>query len=142
MISLSLLKERLLDSGCSLVVYSPMTSQVSTYHSRGIADLYELYTSCPEILQGASIADKVVGKGAAALMILGGVRVVYAQVVSQSAKKLLQEAGVEISFDTVADYIINRQATGMCPVEKLCSQAITAEECLPLIQNFITQSSC
>ena len=46
--------------------------EIRTFTQRGVADIYDLLTQEPEFLKGASIADKVVGKGAAALMILGG----------------------------------------------------------------------
>ncbi len=48
------------------------------YPTRSSRFLYDLLTREPEFLKGALIADKVVGKGAAALMILGGIkRVIY-----------------------------------------------------------------
>jgi iron complex outermembrane receptor protein len=37
------------------------------------------------MLDGASIADKVIGKGAAALMIAGCIKEVYADVISEAA---------------------------------------------------------
>ena len=43
---------------------------IRTFTQRGVADLYDLLTQEPDFLKGALIADKVVGKGAAALMIL------------------------------------------------------------------------
>lgn len=50
----------------SLVVAN---GDVCTFDGRGISDLYNLLSEDPEFLRGASVADKVVGKGAAALMI-------------------------------------------------------------------------
>lgn len=66
----------------SLVVAN---GDVCTFDGRGISDLYNLLSEDPEFLRGASVADKVVGKGAAALMILGGVKEVFADVVSRPA---------------------------------------------------------
>lgn len=51
-----------------------------TFTQRGVADLYDLLTQEPDFLRGASIADKVVGKGAAALMILGGIKELYTDI--------------------------------------------------------------
>ena len=51
--------------------------KIRTFTQRGVADLYDLLTREPEFLKGALIADKVVGKGAAALMILGGIKELY-----------------------------------------------------------------
>ena len=42
------------------------------FRERGVADLFRLLREEPQLLRGAFIADKVVGKGAAALMVLGG----------------------------------------------------------------------
>lgn len=63
---------RLLHGGDhSLVVAN---GNVYTFNGRGVTDLYALLREDPGFLKGASIADKVVGKAAAALMILGGVK--------------------------------------------------------------------
>ena len=52
---------------------------IRTFTQRGVADLYDLLTQEPDFLKGALIADKVVGKGAAALMILGGIKELHNQ---------------------------------------------------------------
>lgn len=62
--------------------------KIRTFTQRGVADLYDLLTREPEFLKGALIADKVVGKGAAALMILGGIKELYTDVVSSNAMDL------------------------------------------------------
>lgn len=46
---------------------------IRTFTQRGVADLYDLLVTEPDFLQSASIADKVIGKAAASLMVLGGV---------------------------------------------------------------------
>lgn len=55
------------DGNHSLVVAG---DGIRTFDGRGISDLYGLLTEHPGWLRGASVADKVVGKGAAALLIL------------------------------------------------------------------------
>ncbi|MDE6528439.1 MAG: DUF1893 domain-containing protein, partial [Muribaculaceae bacterium] len=83
--------------------------------------------------------DKVVGKGAAALMVLGGVKTVYAAVISRAALQLLTDAGVDVSYSHLVSSIINRAGTGPCPVENLCRECLTPQECLPLIASFLKQ---
>lgn len=109
------------------------------FDGRGVSDLYRIYTESPEMLKGAAVADKIVGKGAAALMSLGGVRQVYADVISAAALKLLRDNGVEVGFTDEVPNIINRAGTGICPVEELCKHCATAAECLPLIADFLTK---
>lgn len=48
--------------------------EIRTFTQCGVADLYDLLNQHPVFLHGAQVADKVVGKAAAALMVLGGVR--------------------------------------------------------------------
>lgn len=104
---------------------------------RGVKDLLELLHTEPQLLDGAMIADKVVGKGAAALMVLGGVKSVYAGVISEPAIALLDDAGIALAYSERVPNIINRAGTGICPVEELCAGCATPEECLPLIEDFV-----
>ena len=83
------------------------------------------------------MADKVVGKGAAALMILGGVEELFADVVSRAALDLFAAAGKAVAYTGAVPHIINRADDGICPVERLCAEAQPAGECLPLIEGFI-----
>lgn len=120
---------------CSCVIAKGCGQVV--YRERGVKDLFRLLKERPEELSGAFVADKVVGKGAAALMVSGGVKEVYAGVISQAALRLLEDAGVKVEMEHCVPHIINRSGTGICPVETLCGDSVTAEECLPLIENFM-----
>lgn len=92
---------------------------IHRFTQRGVKDLLELVTKSPEILKGALIADKAVGKAAAACMVVGGVKRVYADVMSEPALTLLQQHGVEAEYGTLVDHIINRTGDGWCPMERL-----------------------
>lgn len=118
----------------SLVVEN---GEIRTFDGRGVSDLFRLLNEDPELLEGAIVADKVIGKGAAALMILGGIREVYAGVISKPALALFEKSGIKISYGKQVEHIINRKGDGICPVETLCADCKTAEECLPLIKTFL-----
>lgn len=120
---------------CSCVIVNDDRTFIGT--QRGIRDLYHLLKADKELLCGALMADKVVGKGAAALMALGGIAVLHADVVSRPALGLLESCGIEVEYGVLVDNIINCTKTGICPVEKLCCDCSTAQECLPLIENFL-----
>ena len=113
---------------------------VRTFRRRGVADLHTLLTEEPGLLRGASVADKVTGKGAAALMMLGGVAEMHTDVISESALGLLAQSGMTVHYDLAVPHIINRRGDGMCPVETLCLGCRTAAECLPLITEFIERN--
>lgn len=112
-----------------------------TFTQRGVADLYGLLTEDPDYMAGALVADKVVGKGAAALMVLGGVMDVYADVISEPALQMLRSAGVPVRYKQLVPFIENRSKTGVCPVETLCRDVERAEEALPLIADFLEKMS-
>ena len=124
------------DGNHSLVVAG---DGIRTFDGRGISDLYDLLTEHPGWLRGASVADKVVGKGAAALLILGGVRELFAGVVSTSALGLLKDSGIPVRFPQEVAHIVNRKGDGVCPVETLCKECTTAAQCLPLIREFVAK---
>ncbi len=111
--------------------------EIFTFTGRGVSDLYDMIKNKPDFLQNARIADKIIGKGAAALMILGGVKDVYADVISLSALILLREAGIDADFGRVVPFIWNRDKTDWCPLEKICYEETSAKAILPLIEEFI-----
>ncbi len=112
-------------------------SETRTFTQRGVADLYTLYNNDPAFMQGATIADKVIGKGAAALMILGGMTEVYADVLSTPARKLFEQYGVKVSCAQEVPHIINRQQTGYCPLETACGEETDLQRLYQIITDFV-----
>ena len=129
--------ELLHEGGWSCVVCNG--TEVRTFSRRGVADLLHLLRNEPLLLDGAFVADKVVGKGAAALMALGGVDAVWADVISVPARKLLENNNIQVTCSVETDGIRNREGNGPCPVEALCADCATAADCLPLIENFVAE---
>lgn len=130
----------LLRNGNHTLVVAGGDGEVRTFDRRGVVDLFDLLTAEPQFLRGAVVADKVVGKGAAALMISGGVAEVHTGIISEAALALFAESNVRVTFDRQVPFIRNRAGTGCCPVEALCRDCATAAECLPRIRNFILNS--
>ncbi len=106
------------NEGLTLVVKSE-DGTLHRFTQRGVKDLLTLVTEIPEILKGALIADKAVGKAAAACMVVGDVKHVHADVMSEPALDLLQHHGIEAGYGTLVDHIINRAGTDWCPMERL-----------------------
>ena len=96
--------QEILHSGeCNCVVRKD--SEIRTFNERGIAALHSLLNSEPTLLDGAEIADTIVGKGAAALMVKGGVKSLYAEVISQSGLKPATEFIAQKRFFDTSKYI-------------------------------------
>lgn len=89
---------------------------IYTSTERGVKPLLAWIDSGTD-MKDFSAADKVVGKAAAFLYIILGVKAVYADVISEPAKKVLTENGIDAIYGTLADAIRNRAGTGFCPME-------------------------
>lgn len=124
---------------CSCVIRNG--KDIRVFRERGIKDLYRLLKEEPEFLKGAFVADKIVGKAAAALMILGGVKELFAGVVSFPALELCRKTGLRVDYTHEVPYIINRTQTDRCPLEILCKDLQTPEECRIRIEEFINMQS-
>lgn len=114
-------------------------SDIRTFRQHGVADLYDLLQQEPAFLEGASVADKVVGKGAAALMIRGGVEEVYADLMSEPALILLMDANMNLTYGRLVHHIENREKTDWCPLQKSCSTVSSVKDILPVIDRFIAK---
>lgn len=124
------------EGGYTLVVAN--NGEVRTFHQRGVADLMDLLVNDPQFLQGARIADKVVGKAAAALMIKGGVAGFHADTLSQPALDLLEREGrVQFEYTQLVPHIENRKKDGWCPMEKLCYPKDSIEDMFVSMREFI-----
>ena len=83
---------------------------------RGVKPLLDLLESGVDF-KGGFAADKVVGKGAAFLYVLIGVKEVYADVISSPALEILVHNGIKTEYRTLVPNIINRKGDGICPIE-------------------------
>ena len=69
-------------------------------------------------LEGASVADRVVGKAIALLCVYAGIREVYAEVLSRKAQAVLEENGIPCQWKELVDTIFDLNRNGVCPFEK------------------------
>lgn len=99
---------------------------------RGVKPLISLLQS-GRIFSGAFAADKTVGAGAAHLYVLIGVRTLWANVISVSAIRVLENNGIEVFYEECVPHIINRRGDGICPIEAAVADAKTSTEAYELI---------
>ena len=91
----------------------------------GVKTLITILKEDPSILKESFVLDKIVGKGAAALMILGEVKEIYAELISEHAVILLEKNNIKFSYGERVPFIENRFKTGLCPIEML---SVTSDE--------------
>jgi hypothetical protein len=101
--------------------------------ARGVAPLLNWLDNGMSF-SGFCAADKVVGAGAAYLYVLLGVAEVYAEILSESAQKVLERYEISAHFGTLAPRIRNRAGDGFCPIEDAVSNATDAQDALESIR--------
>ena len=134
---LELAKLALRTSQCTLAVAK--SGVVEMFYRRGVADLLQLHDADPERLCGASVADKIIGKAAASILILSGVKEAYAPRITEGAIRLLAEHGVKAECDEAIDRVENRTHTGRCPLDTVCADLSEPEEMLQAVREKLRQ---
>ena len=83
----------------------------------GVRPLIAALERKPEAFRGCVIVDKIVGKAAAMLAVLGGAAGVYGITMSAAARDYLVSREVPAEWETLTERIANRTGTGLCPME-------------------------
>jgi hypothetical protein len=104
---------------------------------RGIYPLYIAVRDIRDDMNGASAADKVIGRGAAQLYEYANIKRVFATMISEGTKKVFENANIEYEASKIVPKIMNRDKTGMCPVETISYESETIEEVLEKIEKFL-----
>lgn len=89
--------------------------------------------------QGSVIADKVVGKAAALLAVLGEVQAVFGRVMSEGAVSIFEKHQILYQFETLVPYIENRTKDGMCPMEETVQLVEDPEEAFEALEKTIAR---
>ena len=129
------IKEILKTEGCSCVIKNKNENR--KFHRKGVIDAFELLKNEPAFLKGAYVADKIIGKGAATIFVLGGISSLYTNIISEKALEVFSQNGIQVEYDILVPNIINRDKTGFCPVETLCAEENDLERNLSKIDRFI-----
>lgn len=133
MTEMSQTKEALLQEGITCAIRST-TGEIRTSTKKGIAPIMEVLENEPRFLQGALVADRVIGKAAAILLVKAGIWELYAEIISEHARMFLEVHNIPITYGKVVPYIINRKGDGMCPMEATVLQMNNINEAYVALQ--------
>jgi hypothetical protein len=131
---LSILEEE----GLSLLVRREGTELYRSYDG-GVRPLLELVAWFPGGIDGAVVADRVVGACAARIFEHLKVTKVLALTGSISAERILHAAAIPFSFRVNVVDILNRDATGRCPFEQLAALHPDPRDLIPAIRLKLTE---
>lgn len=125
-------KRLLNDNECTVVLCHNEITYTSS--QRGVRPLLTWLDDETDLM-GFSAADKVVGRGAAFIYRLLGVREVHGNIMSVAAVKVLRAGGIEVSWGTLTESIMNRQKNGPCPIELATRNIQEPENALFIIRS-------
>jgi hypothetical protein len=94
----------------------------------GVASFLEAVEKIGNKLEGASVADKVIGRAVALLCVHSKIRYVFAGILSKEAKTLLEKHSIPFESDEVVDSILNISKKDICPFELLVKDVSDADE--------------
>ena len=132
--NLEIVKTRLYEKNASLVVMFE-SGEIKEYYSPRVRDIVSIIKENEDALNGACVADKVIGKVAATLLAIAGVKEIYANTISEFAIPVLEENNIKYEYKNRAEYIINNDKTGMCPMENKSKD----EKDLKIIYNYFME---
>lgn len=107
--------------------------EIHRSRERGVKPLLDLLDNGMRF-SGFCAADKVVGAGAAYLYVLLNVTELYAEVISESAKAVLERYGIALHCGTLVPHIVNRAGNGPCPIELAVAEATDPADALARIR--------
>ena len=125
--------ERAMDTLSSHSICLCKGGAVLTDDGRGISPMMKFLAEGRD-LSGYSAADQIVGKAAALLFLKAGICAVYGKVMSQAAKTLLESRGIPVRCEILTERIINRQGTGICPMEETVADTNDADAAYVLLR--------
>jgi len=136
---LEIAKRRLREKGFSLVIAKDEEVVFETKQSGvgGFLSVIEKFGR--KKLHGSSVADKVIGRAAALLCVYCGVKALYAVVLSNGGKEVLEGNGVFFGFESLAPNILNQQKTDVCPFEKVVIVVSDVEEAYEKLKSYMKE---
>ena len=112
-----------------------------TSEKKGSAPMMALLKEDMDILKGACVADRVIGRAAALLMEKAGVAEAFGEIVSSHALKAFAKSSITFTYGKEVEYIINRTKTGMCPMEQTVLEIEDAEEAYEALKRKLAELS-
>ena len=104
---------------------------------RGVSPVIALYEQ--EMLQDATVVDKIIGKAVAMVLVLGGVRACYGETMSRAALEFLNTHGVRAEYGTLTERITNRKGDGICPMEQTVAEIDDPATALEALKAKVTE---
>ena len=131
-IAVNMIKSR--KATCVVVKSNKIIRSASPLGIKYILGLYD-----ENILEGAFVADTVIGKAAAMVFTQAKISGCFGETVSKPAIEWLSEHNIPFSYTNCAEYIINRKGDGMCPMEETVKDTDNSADAIVLLKNKVAE---
>jgi len=131
---LNVAKQRLSQKNLSIVIAKNSRVLFET-ESHGINGLLKAIKQLQENMTGSSVADRIVGRAAALLLVYSGVVAVFAVTASDSGIEVLKNNHVFLEFERRVSRILDSKRVDVCPFEKLVAKFSDPEEAYEELKN-------
>jgi len=112
---------RTLQSNGSSIVFTRGHRIIYQSNGRGVSSYVYALESQREALRQSALADTIAGRAVALLSVYGGIKLAYAETISEGAMEILAHHGIPFAFGRKVPKILNRSKSDQCPIEKLIS---------------------
>ncbi len=136
---LELVKKELHEGTSSLILVRDGRI-LSRKNGSGIAPLLQLVTEERELLKGAVLGDKVIGRAAALLTVDKELSLLYTPLISEEAINILK-GRVLYSYLKEVPFILRRDGKGQCPVESRVKDLVNPDIAEKVIREFVESIS-
>lgn len=92
---------------------------LATGTRQGVGELLDAVAHHGELVRGAALADKIVGKAVAMVAAYAGITAIYSPLASQAGEQVCQQYNIEFHADHLVPLIRNKRNDGPCPMERL-----------------------
>jgi ferredoxin len=127
----------LVDRGDASAVVAKNGVIVAIEKGSGVRPLMALFEE--GVLEGAIVADKVIGRAAAAILAAGKVKTLYASLLSDDALDILESAGIKWTAGERTSKILNRAKTGCCPFEDMVKGKTDPTEIVEIVRKALNK---
>ncbi|MFH0711028.1 MAG: DUF1893 domain-containing protein [Candidatus Aenigmatarchaeota archaeon] len=108
--------------------------------SNGIMDFLIAIRDLGDELNDSSVADRIVGKASAMLIIRSKIKKVYAKLMSEYAIKTLKQSNIPFVCERKTEVILNKAQTSICPFENMAINSNNPEEAYIKFKDFLHMS--
>lgn len=105
---------------------------------KGIRPILNAHSSKQD-LKDSVVGDSIVGLAHAMISADIGVREIYGEVMSRSARAFLEERGIQTDYRIIVEKVLNQQGDDLCPMEKRAVESDTVEELIEKIHIFFEE---